>query len=434
MRIYYRVTLLLGLLIINAHAASNSTNSKPLAGIAIASNPSAVDTLAGNGALQSYLENKFGIKNNHGIRFGGNLIFDTNSVFSGGIHDAKRSTNNGLLVLDASLDTEKALGWQGGLFDVQFLQFNGQSTNKQAGTVQGYNSLPGESPLNRSELYQLWYQQLLFNNKLIVHIGKLVPTFEFGNVIKPVSLRDGEVQIPAVTGLIFTPLFVNATMLGVMPGYYNSAYGLTVTLKPFKQAYFSYGIYNGALAQGKQTGLTGPIFDGTYFNIGEIGWDWLLGKNNMPGTLAVGTWHQSGLIDNNAGLEEQGASGYYLFGSQRLWYRHPFQDNSGVSSFIQYGKNNSDVLSMNEYIGMGLTAFGLVADRLDDSMGAGLALSWLNQHSFSRRTELLYQAYYQAKLMNGLYAEPVISYIPTPGAEADLPATWAGTLRFIILF
>jgi porin len=67
-------------------------------------------------------------------------------------------------------------------------------------------------------------------------------------------------------------------------------------------------------------------------------------------------------------------------------------------------------------------------------MGCGVALSWLNQTSFSRRTELMYQAYYQMQLMNAFYLEPALSYIPTPGASPHLGPAWTGTLRAIIMF
>ncbi|HLB58352.1 MAG TPA: carbohydrate porin, partial [Gammaproteobacteria bacterium] len=152
-----------------------------------------------------------------------------------------------------------------------------------------------------------------------------------------------------------------------------------------------------------------------------------------PGNIGVGGWHQTGLILNGP-LSEHGANGYYLFASQRLWYRHPMVDASGISGFLQYGKNDSTVLAMTKFLGGGLTAFGLTPNRPDDSMGVGLAFSWLNQNSFSQRTELLCQAYYQAKIATGLYLEPVLSYIPTPGALPNLDPSWAGTLRAIVLF
>ena len=132
---------------------------------------------------------------------------------------------------------------------------------------------------------------------------------------------------------MFTPLFVNASMLGVMPGYYNSAYGLTINVVPNKNWYFSYGVYDGSLAQGVQTGLTGPHFNSAYFHVGESGLNWLLGKNELPGDIALGLWHQTGLIQSSPLLSEHGASGYYIFGTQRLWYKSPFKTDSGISCF-----------------------------------------------------------------------------------------------------
>lgn len=400
----------------------------------ISGNPAAVNITPGNGTAQQFLEKKLAIQNNHGIHFDGGLLGDINDLFSGGIPNAERWTSNTSLTLSLTVDTKKLINWPGGLFGVQFLQFNGQSTNEEAGTVQGYNSITGARPLNRSELYQLWFRQELFPDKLVIRIGKVAPTFDFNNIIKPVPLSEGRVSIPAVTGLIYTPIFVNSSMLGVIPGYYNSAYGITVNFIPIKQWYFSLGTYDGHLAQGVQTGLTGPQFNGSYFDIGETGFTWLLGKNSLPGTFALGAWRQTGLILGSPNLSEHNASGYYFFGSQRLWYKNPGIDNSGISAFYQYGGNNSGVLPVTQFAGAGFTIFGLFPNRVDDSMGVGTALAWLNQHSFSRRTESIYQAYYQAECMKGIYLEPVLSYIPTPGALPHLNASWAGTVRLIIQF
>lgn len=411
---------------LTAHADSNAS--------AVSSNPAAVNTNAGSGELQKFIEKKLNIKNNYGINFDGAWVGDFNNLFSGGTSKADRQSVDSLLILGMTIDTQKLLSWQGGLFGVQLLQFNGQDINQEAGTVQGYNSLPGPQPLNRSELYQLWFRQELFCKKLIVRLGKVVPTLDFNNVMKPVPLQQENVSIPAVTSLIYTPIFVNASMLGVLPGYYNSAYGATINFVPVDKWYLSLGIYDGSLAQGIQTGLTGPIFNNSYFHIGETGFTWLLGKEKLPGTVGLGGWHQSGQIIASPTLTENGASGYYLFGSQRLWYKNPGANNSGISGFYQFGANNSGVLPMSQYAGAGFTFFGLVPQRINDSMGLGGAYSWLNQNIFPRRTELLLQAYYQAEVIQGIYAEPVLSYIPHPGAQAGLNAAWAGTFRVIVVF
>lgn len=415
-------------------ALKSTVSKKPNAHVAsISSNPAAVNVGTGSGLLQHYIEKKLGIHDNHGIMFQGAWIGDSNKLFSGGIPDAQRTTSNSAALLDLTIEMEKFNGWKGGLFSAQFLQQNAENTNAQAGVIQGYNSLPDVAPFNRSELYALWYRQELFDKRLFVRIGKTITTLDFNNVIKPAPLNPGDPAIPAVTSLIYTPVFINPAVDGIMPGYTNSAYGITTTFTPIKSWYLSYGVYDGNLASGKQTGLTGPTFNGSYFHVGETGGAWVLGKHHLPGTAGVGLWHQAGLIRQN-NLSENDATGAYLFGSQRLWYRHPGYDTSGVSSFYQYSVNNSKVLPMKRSVGAGLTAFGLIANRAADSIGAGVSYVWLNQRSTARPTELMYQIYYQAKIMSDIFLEPVLSYIPTPGQSESYSPAWAGTIRAIVLF
>ncbi|OGT52800.1 MAG: porin [Gammaproteobacteria bacterium RIFCSPHIGHO2_12_FULL_42_13] len=426
------------LLPLNAWAEINQstdTNLNKYPNISISANPAAVDSTLGTGIVQQYIEKFFHIRDNHGIRIGGAWVGDANQLFSGGVAGVDKLSTNSLLILDLSVDMQKFAGIENGLFDVQFLQFNGQDTNGDAGSIPGYNGLPGAPPLTRSELYQLWYRQKLFNDKFIFRIGKLVPTFDFGNVIRPVPLTEANLYIPAVTGLIYTPLFVNATMLGVMPGYYNSAYGVTLNFVPTEKWYLSLGAYDGSLAQGVQTGQhKWPVFDGAGFYIAESGFSWLLGKNKMPGTFSMGLWHQTGLIQGSATLSEHNSTGIYLFGSQRVWYQHPNVDNDGISIFYQLGQSNSYSLPMEKYVSGGFTGFGLIPHRENDTFGMGAALTALNQKSFDRRTELILQAYYQAFVTTGIYLEPALTYIPTPAISKNLNAAWAGTLRAIVLF
>ena len=398
----------------------------------ISANPAAVEATPGSGVAQRYIEKTLGIKNNYGINVSGAWLGDADQLFSGGVHNAKRLTGNSLLLANLTWDPGKITQWKDGLFGAEFLQLNAQNTNGQAGTVQGYNSLPGPPPLTRSELYQLWYRQKLFNDRLIIRVGKLIPTVDFNNVIKPVPIGQGALFVPAITGLIYTPIFINPTMLGVVPGYYNSAYGAVLSFVPVKEWYATYGIYDGSLAQGRQTGLNGPNFNGSYVQIGETGLAWLI--NNLPGSAAVGAWNQKGPIITPPNFSENGASGFYSFGAQRLWYKNPNENNSGVSVFYQYGINNSSVMEMTQFIGFGLTAFGLIPNRPDDSFGVGTANSWLNQTIFTQRTESMFQLYYQAQVMEGVYLEPVLSYIPNPGTNPDLKQAWAGTMRAVVLF
>jgi porin len=420
-----------------ANADVNVDNAQPSnkSSVHISANAAAVDITPGTGDLQNYVMQQLDIKDDHGIHFGGMWIGDSNDLLSGGVPNAKKWASDSLFIADLHIDTKGLFGWDGGIFDSEFLQFNAQNANIQAGTVQGYNSLPGAEPLDRSELYQLWYRQQFFNNKLVLRLGKVVPTYDFGNVSRPISLDNSNLYIPAVSGLIFTPIFVNPSTYGVMSGYYNSAYGATINIAPVKQWYLSLGVYDGALAQGVQTGLQSwPTFNGSYFYIAETGAGWLLGKDDYPGSIGVGAWYQDGLISDSSGLSEPSAEGNYIFGTQRLWYKDPGIDASGVSMYYQYGFNNSNTLPISQYMGAGITGFGLIPHRLADSFGVGVAYSFLNQNIFNRSAEMMYQGYYQANIVKGIYLEPAISYIPTPGADINLAPVWAATFRLIALF
>ena len=108
--------------------------------------------------------------------------------------------------------------------------------------------------------------------------------------------------------------------------------------------------------------------------------------------------------------------------------------DASISAFLQFGVNNSETLPMNQYFGMGLTGFGLVPRRPQDSVGVGMAWAWLNPNLFDRSSELMFQGYYQAHLYGGTFFQPAVSYIPTPGASADLGGAWALTLRLTVLF
>src|SRR5258708_10302179 len=191
------------------------------------------------------------------LRLGGLWLVDTNGLISGGAQPGNWSWNSALII-GANLDAEKLLNWHGASFGIQFLQFNGQNTNGQAGSVQGYNSLPGAKPLDRSELYQLWYRQALFDDKIIFRIGKIVPTYDFNNVARPVPTQDEALSIPAVTGLLYTPVFVNPTLLGAIGGYYNSLYRVNVSFPPTQNNYPNYDFSHCNFSPCVQTPLPPP--------------------------------------------------------------------------------------------------------------------------------------------------------------------------------
>lgn len=416
---------------------------------AISGNPAAESDLTGSGETGRFLR----IPEKTGLRLGGLWVGDSNGLLSGGEEPGKWSFNS-LLVVGASLDAEILMGWKGASFGIQFLQFNGENTNRQAGSVQGYNNLPGAEPLDRSELYQLWYRQSLFDDKIIFRIGKMVPTFDFNNVVRPVPTQDEGLSIPAVSGLLYTPIFKNPTLIGALGGYYNSVSGAVVSVAPTKNTYLKYGFYDGNVARGVQTGMTGPQFNSYTMNIWEAGADWVIG-GKFPGQFGAGLWYQSGVLHARNGITQNGTGGFYLFGGQRIWSNNAEvpagggktregkskivlapekRQEASISTFFQFGVNDSRTMPFNQYFGMGFTGFGLVPHRPIDSLGVGLSWAWLNPNNYDRSSELMFQGYYQAHLVGSTFFSPAVSYIPTPGANADLGGAWALTFRLTVLF
>jgi porin len=393
----------------------------------VSGNPGAVDIIVGTGELGRRL----GIPESSGARLGGVWLGDCNALTSGR-QSTQVLTGNSSLIIDFSFDFEKATPWKGGMFGAEFLQSNGQPTNADAGVVQGYNSLPGPSPINRSELYQIWLHQSLFNNRWKIWIGKTAPTFHFNNVSKPVpTVNNPAISIPSVSSLIYTPIFTNPTLDGVIGGYYNSVYGIESTVAPTPELYINMGFYDGNLARGAQTGLRGPHFNGYYFSIMEAGYGW---AGSKPGVAAVGGWYQSGKL-HAEGQTQTGTGGIYGFASRALWIRKSETVSKGnLSGFLQFGWNNSKTLDMDLFFGGGLTAFAVVPNRPNDSMGMGVAWSRLNPHLFSRFSELMFQIYYQAQVYSSIYFQPVFSYIPNPGAHPKKSNVTAFTARIITLF
>jgi len=397
---------------------------------AISGNPGEVNAVTGTGLLGRTL----GLDKIPGVFLGGAWVADVNYLVTGGVKPHLWSFNS-LILVNLILDSDKLAGIPGGTLGAQMLQFTGQQTNREAGSFQGFNSLASNPPLDRLELYELWWRQELFDDKLVIRIGKTVPPADFNNVSRPVPTSEYSNQISSVTGLISGTVAKSPTMFGVEPGFYDSAYGITATFAPVRQFYLSYAIYDGSIARGIKTGLdVEPHFNGHYLNLAEAGYAWMLGGEEKPGAVAAGGWLQTGRLFGPGGISEEGAQGFYMFGSQRIWFQHPGLDPSGISGFLQFALNTSKTQPANEYLGGGLTAFGLVHARPDDSMGTGIAWAWLNRRFGLRSNELMAQAYYQARVVDGVFVEPALTYTPNPGDSPDIPGSVALTARVTVLF
>lgn len=423
---------------------------------AISGNPAFTEFSPGSGALFR----PAGLTDEWGIRLGGIVLSDINNVFSGGAKPGSLAANN-LVIVGLGVDGEKKLGWKGGSFGVNFLQINGQNTNGYAGALPGYNSIVAVPPFHRTELYEYWIAQEVIPDTLKIRVGKIIPAVDFNNVTRANKLADRSQNVSSLSSLLYTSIFVNPTLLGVIGGYYDSVFGTTANIALNRNSWLNLGVYDGNRARGVPTGIHNPHFNEYVFAISEIGTDWVAGPQKHPGQFGIGAWYQSGRL-NAAGLyndqQQTGAMGLYLYGGQRVWADVPAaadgqdsqtQKSKSLTIFYQFGVNNAKTLPVNQFFGVGATAFSIFDSRPDDSFGAGFGLSFLNRNLFQRSSELMFQTYYQASIVPGaLYLQPTVTFIPNPGLPSNypgndalppgmqpfLPAAFVGTLRLSAIF
>ncbi|HOI15764.1 MAG TPA: carbohydrate porin [Geobacteraceae bacterium] len=419
----------------------------------LAVNPRALSGAYYSGLLQKTL----GLSPDFPIRFGGILDVGGNWVASGGLSPHTLS-GDFVFGLNVDVDAERLLHIPGGRFFAGCLVYQGMDGNGRVGSVQVFDNLAPPKDFHRVQLYELWWRQRLFDNKLIFKIGKINAGGEFGQVLNPATALEPHMRDWTISDLLYTPSGLHTTNFK-LPIYPNPAWGLSLTFLPTKNFYVSYGLFDGNGARGVQTGVeVGPEFNGYWFHIGEVGYAWRLGAQGKSGRFAAGIWGQTGALatgnlnsDKTAAVMTNGAMGYYAFASQRLWYRNPASDPTGLIGFAQLGYSDSPSNSANWYVGGGLTALGLVPGRPGDTAGIGLAWSKLNSGAYAglfffpnvpssytstslRSSELMLQAYYQMNLIPSYVAlQAAYTAIPTPGYRAGIP--WANifTLRMVLV-
>ena len=211
-----------GLVLTPASSEEARLAGRPAVGIS--ANPAATEDTTGTG----WLGRQLGLPD--GIELGGVWVSAGNYLLSGGVDPG--ASFNSQLVGNLLVDLERTSGLKGTSFGVQVLQLNSQASNDDAGSVMGYIGLDGAPPLERSQLTQIWFRQELFDNKFNVRVGKSNPGADFANVIRPVHTTQHQRDIQTVTSLLYGPLIPPATLFGVLPGYYDTAYGVTSNWAP----------------------------------------------------------------------------------------------------------------------------------------------------------------------------------------------------------
>lgn len=376
-------------------------------------------------AQRSSLEEK-------GLGFGGEFIYEYTHVLSGGIRED--GSDRRLFTFDVEFDLEKLAGLKGGTLFAQFLHVTGETGGSaDAGDIQAYTNLETDLPLDT--IYELWYQQELFDGRVRVKIGKVDANTEYNYVDAAGNFANSSAGFSPT---IFTfPTYPDPSM----------SVNIFATLVQGGNHTFTigYGLFDGAAAvdevrlgrRGPSTFFSNSVSD-DYFQIlqGELAWDSCsaLGEG-LGGRLAFGGWHHNGDFMKFSGVMDDSTHGFFLTLEQRLC-GGAGGDESGVYVFGQYGWADEAISEVAQHFAAGVLAQGMLVCRPDDSAGiycTHVDLSDDPDAGFAE-DETAIDVFYRFQLCENSYIQPEVQYIINPSGDRAVDNALVGGVRFSLSF
>ena len=359
---------------------------------------------------------------------------------------SRTTVYEGLTQMSVSVDLEKAIGLTGGVFNVSGLQIHGRglsvnALNNNLHTVSGLEAPRG------TLLFELWYEQKLFDKKLAIRIGQIA--------------TDQEFMISQYGDLFDNHTFGWATLPGTNlpssgPSFPLGAPGVRVHVAPSPELAVLAAITNGdpagtGLGTPQQRNPNGTAFrlqDGV-FAMGELLYFHTAGEAEavaeLPGTYKLGAWYNSNAFadqrrtrlgdslvafgSNVGALPGQpklrrGNWSAYAVADQLVWRRGDTKDQ-GVGVFMRVMGAPGDRNLINFYAEGGVTFKGAFADRPADTAGIAVGYARISDTAAKhdsdirlqdgttpiRRHETVLELAYQAQIVPWLQIQPYAQYV-----------------------
>ena len=312
----------------------------------------------------------------------------------------------------------------GGIIFADFQNTHGSSLSGDVGDIQGVDNIETDG---RTQLAQLYYQQSLADEQVVLAAGKIDANARFA-----VAENAGEFvnSSPGQSPTIFA-----------LPAYPDPAFGAEAFVAPGDRFYAGVGFFDGSGTGGVPTGSRGPrsLFsdnDG-YFLVAEGGPQYALAGGDLPGRLGVGAWYTTAEVDTFAGGSRGGTGGVYVIFDQTLYKTNPedADDARGLAAFAQYGYADRDVSEIDHHVGGGLVAVGALPGREDDAAGVAATYVHLSELAgFARSYELALETFYKVQVTPAVSVKPDLQYVINPSGGGDARDALVGIVRVEIAF
>ena len=387
---------------------------------------------------------------NYGVSLG---LQETAEVFgnpTGGIRQG--AAFNGLLTMSLGVDTAKAFGWEGGVFNISAFQIHGRNYSADnLGTLQTASGIEAQ---RATRLWEIWFQQAFLDGRLDVKAGQQSLDTEF------IGSQYSGLFINTAMGW---PLVPSVDLYAGGPAYPLSSLGVRVRAQPAENVTVLAGVYD-------DNPPGGPFFDnsqvrgaeqsGTRFNtgtgalvIGEVQYAIntpVVGQMDdgktppgLPGVYKLGFWYDTGRFfdqrfdDQRVSLADPSSAGvprvrrhnYSIYGvvDQVVWRPDPDGSRSlGVFARLMGAPGDRNLANFSVNGGVSLKA--PLPGRDNDSFGIGFGVAKISPSGIQldgdrnrlagpypvRGSESFVEVTYQYQAAPWWTVQPDFQYVFTP--------------------
>jgi porin len=369
----------------------------------------------------------------HGVEVGG--VYYGESFGNWGGFD-QGVEYDGVLELYMKADMHRLGLWKGLCFHADGFQIHGNSiTAANIGALMPVSSLEAT---DATRLFELWFEQHLFNDKLAVKFGQLAADAEF-------IISEGGGWF--LNGTWGWPSITASDLPSGGPAYPLATPGVRVAVTPNDKLTLMLGVYNGDPA--------GPNCKGDPQRCNSNGLDFRLddpplliaegdyshNKEGLAGTLRLGGWNHFGTfhderidsggaliaVTGNPGKPLDNDWGFYGIIDQLIWRVPGSDDPKGVGIFARVIGAPQDRNLVDIYFDGGVTFTGMIPGRPDDGLAIGFAYTGISDsvHAFdvdlgepvARNYEALIEVCYTYQIKPGWTLQPDFQYIFQPGGN-----------------
>lgn len=333
----------------------------------------------------------------------------------GGLATHRRSGRySGSVDLEVDLDMEKLAGLGGGrVYGLAEGSWSDGLNDSSLDSLLGVNADAGGD--RWTDVSQLWYEQKLLDNRMIVRAGKLDLTGGFEHHGCPVSFDCSAYANDENTQFLSDSLVNNPTI-----PFPDQGLGAVVYVEPVENFYVSGGIAD-AQADRRETGFRTALHgEDCFFAITEMGFvtDW--GKG-LTGAYRAGLWYDPQPRERFSGSSQRDSHGVYATFDQLLLKENAdANDEQGLGAFLRFGCADGDVSEIQTFWSVGGQYKGLIPGRDADVLGLGVAQGILSRDSAPGRTsqETVVETYYNAKICEWMHVSGHVQYLANPGGTS----------------